>query len=365
MIMSIEIFGDYGLNATMLFLLGIILGFFVFGIFYLVLIWKTNDENQVVKPDRQVSKEEIVSIIRKSHNKIDNYSREQSLAFDKTKQVSGNLINVTKELPVEIAKAFYPTSKNPLQQMTIDELLMTNREIIKDAKFIINNLDESVIKDINEIIKHANNITSGFGYKLSGTLNISNLTIGDFTNIKSYMAKTIKFEKIENADKEGILKTITKVVQNKGLIKDEIAEISDICLRYGVDIRAEVKKIGEGFREELSQATEGGKLKAIGSAIKSAVTTKPSQTIAKVKTTVIESTKKVIFLSADEILSSQLANLYKDLITMVGIEVYAIYSKQLFVGKSIDKIGIQELLHEDNELQTEVKLTLKKQLAVS
>ncbi len=361
-----EIFGDYGLSTTLLFLLGIGIGVLVFGIFYLVLIIKTNDEKQIVIPERPVGQEEIISIIKKSHNKIDNYPKEISLDFNKTKKVTSNFVDSAKVLPKEIADAFYPGAKHSLMQLSIDEVLMANREIIKDAKVILENLDGSVIEDINTIIKHANNVVNKFGYKLSGRLKLSDLTIGDFLNIKTYMQQTIKFESIEGFDKNGVIKTATIAVKNRGFIKESIGEISAICLEYGIDITTEVKKIGGNFRDELSEATGGGGLlKAVGGVIKSAVTTKPSATIRKVKKTVMDSTKKVVFLSADEILSSQLASLYKDLTTMIGIEVYTIYSKQLFANGKIDRSLIQQLLGDNNKSNKEVKLTLKKQLTVS
>ncbi len=360
-----DFFGDYGLSTTLFFLLGLGIGVLVFVIFYLVLILKTSDEKQIVKPEREVSKEEIVGIIKKYHAKIDSYSKESSMKFDKTKQVTANLVGTPKSITKEIADAFYPSSKNSLMQLSIDELLMTNREIIRDAEMIISNLDGSVISDINDIIKHANNVVSKFGYNLSGRLELNSLTIGDLLDIKAYMQKNIKFEKIDGIDKEGMLKTATTVLKNRGFIKETVGEISNICLNYGIDISAEVKKIGSSFRDELSEATEGGLLKTVGGAIKSVVTTKPSATIRKVKKTVVDSTKKVLFLSADEILSSQLANVYKDMVSIIGIEVYSIYSKQLFTGKSISKIELQTLLENNQELTTEVKLTLKKQLTVN
>ncbi len=361
-----DFFGDYGLSTTLLFLLGIGIGVIIFGILYLILILKTNDNKQIVIPERPAGQEEIVPIIKRAHDKIDSYPKEISLEFDKTKKVTSNFINASKGLPKEIANAFYPGAKNSLMQLSVDEVLMANRAIIKDAKTIIDNLDGSVIEDINTIIKHANNVVNKFGYSLSGRLKLSDLTIGDFLNIKSYMQKTIKFETIEGFDKNGIIKTATVAVKNRAFIKESISEISNICLEYGIDISAEVKKIGGAFKDELSEATGGGGvLKTVGVAIKSAVTTKPAATIRKVKKTVMDSTKKVIFLSSDEILSSQLASLYKDVTTMIGMEVYTIYSKQLFANGKIDKSLIQELLEHDKKSNTEVKLSLKKQLTIN
>ncbi len=361
----LEIFGDYGLDATILFLIGLGLGIVVFLIFYLVLILKTNDEKQIVKPEHEVTKDEIVSIIKKSHARIEGYSKEHSMEFNKTKEVTGSLMNASKDMIFEIANAFYPSSSQSLMQLTIDEVLMTNREIIKDAKFIINNLDESVVRDINQIIVHANNVTSKFGYNLTGSLTLKDITIGDLTNIKSYMQERINIKKIETTDKEGILKNVATVVKNRGFIKEEAGYISEICLNNGIDISAELKKIGGALRDELTEDSDGSVLKAVGSALKSAVTSKPKNSIANIKDTVLASTKKVILLSSDEILSRQLASVYKDIVTMIGIEVYAIYSKQLFMGKSINKIELQQLLDTDKELSTEVNLTLKKQLSIS
>ncbi len=360
-----DYFGDYGLGTTLLFLLGVGIGVIVFGIFYLVLILKTNDSKQIIIPERPVGQEEIVSIIKIAHSKIDSYPKDISLEFDKTKKVTTNFVNATKGLPKEIANAFYPGAKHSLMQLSVDEVLMANREIIKDAKLILDNLDGSVIEDINTIILHANNVVNKFGYNLSGKLRLSNLTIGDFLNIKSYMQQTIKFESIEGFDKNGIIKTATIAVKNRAFIKDSISEISSICLEYGIDISAEVKKIGGAFKDELNEATGGGGiLKTVGGAIKTAVTTKPSATIRKVKKTVMDSTKKVVFLSADEILSSQLASLYKDLTTMIGMEVYTIYSKQLFANGKIDRSLIQQLLEDNHKSNKEVKLSLKKQLTI-
>ncbi len=360
-----DFFGDYGLSTTLLFLLGVGIGVIVFGIFYLVLILKTNDSKQIVIPERPVGQEEIIPIIKRAHSKIDSYPKDVSLEFDKTKKVTTNFLSATKGLPKEIANAFYPSAKHSLMQLSVDEVLMANREIIKDAKLILDNLDGSVIEDINTIITHANNVVSKFGYSLSGKLRLSNLTIGDFLNIKSYMQQTIKFESIEGFDKNGIIKTATIAVKNRAFIKESVSEISSICLEYGIDISAEVKKIGGAFKDELNEATGGGGiLKTMGGAIKSAVTTKPAATIRKIKKTVMDSTKKVVFLSADEILSSQLASLYKDITTMIGMEVYTIYSKQLFASGKIDRSLIQQLLEDNHKSNNDVKLSLKKQLTI-
>lgn len=83
----------------------------------------------------------------------------------------------------EVAKIYYPDSKMPLYELSIDEVMLLSREIIKLTYNIIidlgiPNLEKMTINQLNELIKVSGKITKIYNIKgIKVTVNILNVAI--------------------------------------------------------------------------------------------------------------------------------------------------------------------------------------------
>lgn len=118
-------FGIFEIDYTLiiLFIIGLILALFIFGIVFLALKLSTKNKNFMVKSKASVTKE-TGSILLVEAEK-DFYHRVKDLdepSFEALKLVANKLMD-------DIAILFFPKSKMPLYELTIDELL----ELFKTA----------------------------------------------------------------------------------------------------------------------------------------------------------------------------------------------------------------------------------------
>jgi hypothetical protein len=113
------------------FLIGIFLGITVAVLIYLILVFSSmSNKKHIIKTKvKDVSADDVVNLIH-----------DANIAFnDKTlRGESSNIeyaIDISKNLIITIAKSFYPKSKHPLLEISIDEALML-------GKYISDRLDE-------------------------------------------------------------------------------------------------------------------------------------------------------------------------------------------------------------------------------
>lgn len=114
--------------ATLIaFIIGIISGFIVFFLFYFIgcLVSIQKKRNKLNKQLKNISKDEITDLIKKYQNEFLKIKKEKKeIVFA---DYSSSIINLIKD----IASKFYPKSKNPICELSINELIMLDQYIIK------------------------------------------------------------------------------------------------------------------------------------------------------------------------------------------------------------------------------------------
>lgn len=118
---------EFNLSILISFLLGIFLGVVIAILVYLILVLSTMNKNKkVFKPQvENVDSNEIVKLIEDSKNQF----KDELLRSD-TPYIT-YAIDITKKMVYEIAHKFYPKSKRPLLEISIDEALMLFNYISK------------------------------------------------------------------------------------------------------------------------------------------------------------------------------------------------------------------------------------------
>jgi len=111
---------EFNIGTFVSFLLGIFLGLVIAVLIYLLLVLTTmKKDKHIFKPQvKDVDSNEIVQLISDAQIEFkDNKLRgEQSYI--------GYAVDISKKMIIEIAKKFYPKSKHPLLEISIDEALM-------------------------------------------------------------------------------------------------------------------------------------------------------------------------------------------------------------------------------------------------
>ena len=105
---------------------GIIIGFIMCALIYLVVILTSlkKNENYVYKSKFEIEDEDIKRVIRSAKNQ---YIEESSNL--PTNEKFRDILNISKELIHDIAKMYYPKSEYPIYELSIDELMMLNHYI--------------------------------------------------------------------------------------------------------------------------------------------------------------------------------------------------------------------------------------------
>ena len=127
MILAIQ----FNFSILISFLLGIVLGVIIAVLIYLILVLSTMNKNKkVFKPQvENVDSNEIIALIEEAKKEF----KDERLRSD-TPYVS-YAIDISKKMIYEIAHKFYPKSKRPLFEISIDEAFML-------FNYISNRLDE-------------------------------------------------------------------------------------------------------------------------------------------------------------------------------------------------------------------------------
>ncbi|TVP84686.1 MAG: hypothetical protein EA375_06025 [Acholeplasmataceae bacterium] len=107
------------------FLLGISVGFLVLFLIYLYAVLKSLNKNLKLRQtdEQDIDEEEIKWLIADAQLQFKDKKRRDEIGYPR------HLTNLTRELSVDIAKKFYPKSKYPYLELTIDETLHLNHYI--------------------------------------------------------------------------------------------------------------------------------------------------------------------------------------------------------------------------------------------
>ncbi len=124
----------FDLSTFLSFLMGIGFGFLVLFLFYIYAVLKSMDKNlKLRKADEQdIDEEEIKWLIQDAQKQFKDKEVRNELGWPKY------LLQITRELSVDIAKKFYPKSKYPYLELTIDETLMLNHYITNRLEELLN-----------------------------------------------------------------------------------------------------------------------------------------------------------------------------------------------------------------------------------
>lgn len=107
------------------FLLGISFGFLLLFMFYLYAVLKSLNKGLKLRgvDEQDIDEEEIKWLINDAQNQFKDKEMRDSIGYFKY------LGQIAKELSVDISKKFYPKSKYPYLELTVDETLLLNHYI--------------------------------------------------------------------------------------------------------------------------------------------------------------------------------------------------------------------------------------------
>jgi hypothetical protein len=114
---------DFGM--LMSFLIGISFGFLILLLIYLYAVLKSMNKSLKLRgvDEQDIDEEEIKWLIKDAQKQFKNKEERESKGYPKY------LLEITGELSVDIAKKFYPKSKYPYLELTVDETLRLNHYI--------------------------------------------------------------------------------------------------------------------------------------------------------------------------------------------------------------------------------------------
>ena len=121
----------FDLSTFLSFLIGVSFGFLVLLLFYLYAVLKSLNKGLKLKgtDEQDIDQEEIKWLIQDAQKQFKQKETRNEIGYAKY------LGQLTKELSVDVAKKFYPKSKYPYLELTLDEALLLNH-------YITNRLEE-------------------------------------------------------------------------------------------------------------------------------------------------------------------------------------------------------------------------------
>ncbi|HOA78790.1 MAG TPA: hypothetical protein PKO39_04980 [Bacilli bacterium] len=121
-----ELFGKFSLDNLLILFFGIIIGFLVCLMIYLVFVFISlkKGEKRYQAQKQEIEDEKIARLIRSARNLfIEEYANETlGQKINAVGKISWNLIN-------DIAKVYYPKSNYPIYELSLDELIILNHYI--------------------------------------------------------------------------------------------------------------------------------------------------------------------------------------------------------------------------------------------
>lgn len=133
---------NFDLSALLSFILGVVFGFLLLLLIYLyAVILSMNKNLRLRKADEtDIDEEEIKLLIEDAQRLFKDKEQRQAVGYAKL------LGNINKELAVDIAKKFYPRSKYPYLELTLDETLQLNHYITDRLEELLEGKIFSLIK---------------------------------------------------------------------------------------------------------------------------------------------------------------------------------------------------------------------------
>ena len=115
----------FDLSSLISFLIGISFGFFVLLLIYVYAVLKSMNKGLKLRraDEQDIDEEEIKWLIQDAIKLFKDKDARQAAGYGK------HLLEVNRELSVDIAKKFYPKSKYPYLELTVDETLLLNHYI--------------------------------------------------------------------------------------------------------------------------------------------------------------------------------------------------------------------------------------------
>lgn len=115
----------FDFSALISFLIGVSFGFFILLLIYIYAVIKSMNKGLKLRgvDEADIDEEEIKWLIQDAQKQFKDKETRNAVGY-------GNyLLEINKELSIDIAKKFYPFSKYPFLELTIDETLMLNHYI--------------------------------------------------------------------------------------------------------------------------------------------------------------------------------------------------------------------------------------------
>jgi len=254
-----DILAEFSWTDLFILFTGIIIGFIICAIAYLVIVLLSVKKNEIKikKAGIDISDEDIKRVIRSSHNEF-----YESAANAPVNQKMKDLKDISWELINSIAKMYYPKSDYPIYELSIDEMMMlthyiTNRvdslfkgKILKSFKKvrisqILKLLEMKRKIDESKVVKAANKAKLPSIYKATmSVLNVFNpaywvkklminTTISIGTNkiaatiidiigeetTKVYSKSVFNEEKVLESDVENTIKALEAGLENNDEVK--------------------------------------------------------------------------------------------------------------------------------------------------
>jgi hypothetical protein len=115
----------FDLSAFVSFLIGVSFGFLILLLIYLYAVLKSLNKGMKLRAadEEDIDEEEIKMLIKDAQIQFKNKEQRNSVGYPKY------LLQINRELSVDIAKKFFPRSKYPYLELTLDETLMLNHYI--------------------------------------------------------------------------------------------------------------------------------------------------------------------------------------------------------------------------------------------
>lgn len=115
----------FDLSTLISFLLGMSFGFLMLALIYLYAVLRSMNKGLKLRQtdEQDIDEEEIKWLIQDAIKLFKDKDAREAAGFGK------HLLEVNRELSVDIAKKFYPKSKYPYLELTVDETLMLNHYI--------------------------------------------------------------------------------------------------------------------------------------------------------------------------------------------------------------------------------------------
>ncbi len=122
---------EFNYSTFISFFIGISFGFLLLLLIYLYAVLKSMNKGLKLRSvdEQDIDEEEIKWLIKDAQKIFRNKEERNAVGYPK------HLLNITRDLSIDIAKKFYPKSKYPYLELTVDETLKLNH-------YITNRLEE-------------------------------------------------------------------------------------------------------------------------------------------------------------------------------------------------------------------------------